>query len=186
MNFKKTGVFIVIQKNTLFKLIYELRKISEVKFMKKNFLKKNIAQVIAAAVLVLSVTVPVAAATNEMSNEVVRGSSPYHSFSDLQLHSGVITYTSSYPCTSREAAVKLNMVTYNNNSTISDATFNVATYAAGSSNPITPYKLISRDNTVLFSSAANYPSESIRAGFSRDDINGVYYLSGRFYYNGLN
>lgn len=82
--------------------------------------------------------------------------------------------------------MKLNRVTYNDLNSLSDVTFNVSTYPSSSEIPITSYKLISRNDTVTFSSASHYPTESIRAGFSRDNINGTYYLSGKFYYNGLN
>ena len=155
-----------------------------------NYLKKYAAQFIAAVVLVAGIAVPVAAATNEISVEPKGGSTPYIDYTNLKMYSGIVAYTSSATCTSQKAAVKLTKVKYSSDGekTPSDSTakVSVSTYAASNNSRIsTPISIQASTTTVdLPSAAASYPSQSIKAGFSKSSFNGVYYLTGIFYYNG--
>lgn len=151
--------------------------------MKKRFLKKNIAQIIAAVVLVLSISVPVVAATGGVSADEARGSTPYVPYSSLPLYSGVKAYTSSGACTSRQATVSMERVTYNGSA--STTSIGVATYATADSHLIGNETNVSAGARVDISNASIYPGQSIKAGFVKNNFNGTYYLSGKFYYNGL-
>lgn len=151
--------------------------------MKKQILKKYFAQIIAAVVLIGGIAVPVAAAASEQPAEVERDSSPYITYSQLKLYSGVIAYTSSGASTSQTAAVKMTNVVYNGAS--SDISIQVGTFATSGETQIGDYKSITRGGTVEFPKGASYPGQSIKAGFYKENINGVYYLTGRYYYNGL-
>lgn len=150
--------------------------------MRRQFLKKNMAQIIAVFVLVLSIAVPVAAAAGEASVQEARGSTPYVSY-NMPLYSGVVAYTSSGACNTRNAAVVMTRVTYNGSAT--SASVNVATYATSDNSKQSPSTSVSAGATVQLSSASAYPGQSIKAGFVKDNFNGTYQVSGKFYYDGL-
>lgn len=151
--------------------------------MKKHFLKKSMVQIVAAVVLIFSIAVPVAAATNETDAEIARGSTSYSSYSNLLLYSGVRVFTASNTCTSQTAVVKMTNIVHEE--ATSSIEVGVATYPPGSETAISSSQNIKAGGIVSISGASQYPGQSIRAGFFKENINGIYYLTGRFYYNGL-
>lgn len=153
-----------------------------------NFLKKYAAQFIAAAVLVSGTVVSVAAATNKIPVTIKGGSTSYIEFTSQKMYSGIVSYTSSESCTSQKAKVKLTRLKYSSDGektpTDTSVSVNVATYSASGNDRISASNLIRSGTEVEFSSAANYPTQYIKAGFSKSGFNGVYYLTGKFYYDG--
>jgi hypothetical protein len=152
--------------------------------MKCNILKKYAAQLIAAAVLVSTAAVPVAAAVTEEPMVAVQssGTTPYVDISGLKMYSGVWSYSDYGSCTTKKAVVTITGVTCP--SGVSDTSMYVATFS-NTEIRLSDVSTASNGGICKIDPACNYPTQSIKAGFKKNNFNGIITVKGKFYYCGL-
>lgn len=145
--------------------------------MRKKGIKAKIARIVLTAAMTLALGIPVCAASAEANAEIARGATQYADF-DLTLYSGITVYSSSGQNFANPAVVNVTLNTV-------PASVDVGIYDMNNNLTSKGTKMISGRGTLTFDPAANYPGQYVRVGFTKNNINQSYRVSGRFYYNGI-